>query len=95
MTLTLKGKTSIENIYLYWNSEKGLYRSVTPDSSFVLAEGADPIGLNPMSGVGHPAIDGSYIANNLENFYIISAPGVADTTMTIGTDGKVAAVTAE
>ena len=90
MTLTLKNKNNIESIYLRATSTA--QRAVTPDASFT----ADaPIALIPEYGVGHPAIAGSNIEANLSNFFVAKADGTADTTLTIGADGVVAAVAAE
>ncbi len=96
MTLTLKNKNNIGSIFLRTavDSKTGeqLYRSVTPDASFTTDA---PIALIPEYGVGHPAITGSYIEANLPNFFVAKTDGTADTTLTIGTDGVVAAVAAE
>ena len=88
-TLTLKNKNSIESIYL--RASGTTYRAVAPDTSFTTDT---PIALIPEGGAGHKVIT-SNIEANLSNFFVAKADGTADTTLTIGADGVVAAVTAE
>ena len=86
-TITLKGKNNINSIFLRHNADKNTYMSVAPDATFTTDA---PIALIPQGGAGHAAITGN-IEANLANFFVAKTDGTADTTLTIGSDGKVVA----